>query len=104
MRTIILDTPCPEEKRTPRLARLTRHLEARLLDFGPGGPEVIRTEPAEGYVLARFPDHDTAQVLAGLAGQGIHAAAEKDRAVFYLAPDVRFEDLDHVWGCLFALL
>lgn len=104
MRTICLNIPCPEAGRGKRLARLTRHLEARLLDFGPGGPEVIRSEPERGVVTVRFPGHDTAQVLEGLARQGARAALEGEQAVFYLMPEVRFEDLDHVWGCLFSLL
>lgn len=104
MRTIVLNTLCPEERRGQRLERLTRHLEARLLDFGPGGPEVTETRPEWGLVKARFPGHDAAEVLDGLARQDVHVAAEGEQAVFYLGPDVRFEDLDHVWGCLFALL
>lgn len=49
-----------------RVARLTRHLRARLLDFGPGGPEVLSADEAAGTVRARFPGHDTAQVLERL--------------------------------------
>ena len=33
-----------------RVARLTRHLRARLLDFGPGGPEVLSADEAAGTV------------------------------------------------------
>ena len=34
-----------------RVARLTRHLRARLLDFGPGGPEVLSADEAAGTCL-----------------------------------------------------
>ena len=32
----------PTSAQAPRVARLTRHLKARLEDFGPGGPEVVQ--------------------------------------------------------------
>ena len=42
-----------------RVARLTRHLKARLEDFGPGGPRVTGVDEASGTVTARFPGQDT---------------------------------------------
>ena len=95
--------PAPEQEE--RVARLTRHLEARLRDFGPGGPEVLETDQQTGFVAARFPGHPTGDVLERLAREcGVSAAQEGDRAVFYLSPSVQFEDLDYIWGCLFDLL
>ena len=44
------DTPDPA-----RTARLTRHLKARLEDFGPGGPQVVSADEETGAVTARFP-------------------------------------------------
>ena len=104
MRTICLHQPlpCPQELR-PRLARLTRHLQARLLDFGPGGPRVLAADQASGRVEAVFPGRSTPQVLAALARHGIHAAGQ-ETAVFFLSPDIAFEDLDYLWGCLFDIL
>ena len=68
-------------------ARQVRHLEARLRDFGPDGPEVLES------VVARLErDH------------GILVDLEGDRAVFHLSPQVSFEALDYVWGCLFQIL
>ena len=88
-----------------RTARLTRHLKARLEDFGPGGPEVLAADQEAGAVTARFPGHETAQVLRRLEGEcGVLAAQSGEAAVFRLSPSVRFEDLDYVWGCLFDLL
>ena len=88
-----------------RTARLTRHLRARLLDFEPGGPEVISSDEAAGTILVRFPRHDTAQVLRQLKEQyGVCAAQKGDLALFALSPSVSFEDLDYVWGCLFGIL
>ena len=47
----------------------------------------------------------TAAVVERLAREGgVSAALEGDRAVFYLSPHVRFDDLDYIWGCLFDLL
>lgn len=105
MRHVTLDrpTPCPQDLR-PRLARLTRHLQARLLDFGPGGPQVCSADQEQGRVEAAFPGHDTAQVRSVLASYGIQTAQAENRAVFFLAPHTRFEDLDYLWGCLFAIL
>lgn len=89
---------------SPRLARMVRHLEARLLDFGPGGPEVLSADQEAGTVTARFPGHDTAQVLEGLRARGISAVQQGGEVLFCLDPEGRFEDLDHLWGCLFELL
>ena len=36
----------PTSAQAPRVARLTRHLKARLEDFGPGGPEVVQADQA----------------------------------------------------------
>lgn len=86
------------------VARKVRHLDARLHDFGPGGPEVVTCDQEQGMVCARFPEHETQQVLAGLSSSGVEAAMEGDMAVFYLSDRVSFEDLDYVWGCLFNIL
>lgn len=88
-----------------RTARLTRHLKARLEDFGPGGPQVVSADEDAGTVTARFPGHDTARVLRALEERcGVRAAREGELALFRLTPAVRFEDLDYLWGCLFDLL
>jgi len=89
----------------PKTARLTRHLEARLRDFGPGGPEILSSDQDAGRIAARFPGHDAGTVLGRLEKEGgVSARLEGDTAVFYLTPDVRFEELDYLWGCLFELL
>ena len=105
MRTVDLKTARPVPDQEARVARLVRHLEARLRDFGPGGPEVLEADQAAGVVTARFPGHDSAWVLSRLEREyGVSAGLENGLAVFRLSPDVPFEDLDYVWGCLFDLL
>ncbi|MGE4276609.1 MAG: hypothetical protein AB7E30_05445 [Lawsonibacter sp.] len=105
MRTVNFTSPLPAEERTSRTARLVRHLEARLNDFGPGGPEVLETDPVRGFVSVRFPGHDPESVLSQLSTQhGVSAVLEGDCVVFYLSPTISFEDLDYTWGCLFELL
>lgn len=99
-----IDLSHPADAPSLRLARLTGHLEARLLDFGPGGPEVLRCDPGLGVIDARFPGRDTPQVLEGLQALGVSAVLAGDTARFYLDPQGRFEDLDYLWGCLFQLL
>ena len=85
MKQLDLSKPSPAAGQEARLAQLVRHLDARLREFGPG--------------------HDTAQVLEALrTSAGISAALEGDLAVFYLSPQVPFEELDRLWGCLFQLL
>lgn len=103
MREVVLNLPW-DHLGTPRVARLTRHLKARLEDFGPGGPEVLRVDEAGGVVEARFPGHDPKWVLDGLGKAGIMAVGGGQGVVFFLNDAVRFEDLDYVWGCLFELL
>jgi len=101
---IYMKSPCPPAQHGARLARLTRHLNARLLDFGPGGPEVLLCDSDQGMVAARFPGHETAQVISGLEARGFLPSQVGDQAVFYLSPEIRFEELDRLWGCLFELL
>ena len=104
MRTVDLKRSRPLPGREEKTARLVRHLEARLRDFGPGGPEVVEADQRLGVVTARFPGRDTAQTLARLEREyGVSAGSRGDLAVFRLSPEVRFEDLDYVWGCLFEL-
>ena len=55
MRIVDLSRPAPSAGDPARLARLTRHLEARLNDFGPAGPEVRSANQETGLVLAFFP-------------------------------------------------
>ena len=102
MRTVCLNRPAAAP--SPQLARMTRHLAARLQDFGPGGPQVLDADQTGGSVRVLFPGRDTAQVLRGLECAGVHAAQEGEAARFFLDPSGRFEDLDYVWGCLFELL
>lgn len=105
MRHVTLNALTPHPGREARVARLTRHLAARLRDFGPGGPEVLCADQEAGRVEARFPGHDAETVLSQLEQRwGVSVDREGDRAVFRLSPLTRFEDLDYVWGCLFELL
>ncbi len=119
MRQIDLTRAAGGDRDPARIARLTRHLKARLEDFGPGGPQVVSADEETGAVTARFPGHDTAQVLQRLEKQcGVRAVQEgelalfrltpqvrfEELALFRLTPQVRFEDLDYVWGCLFDIL
>ena len=105
MRYVSLHEALPHSGQEERVARLTRHLAARLRDFGPGGPEVLSADQQAGRIEARFPGHDTGAVLDRLEKRGgVTAGLEGDRAVFLLSPHTRFEDLDYVWGCLFELL
>lgn len=103
MRAVDLRTAAPPGGDRQRLARLTRHLKARLEDFGPGGPQVTACDQDRGLVCARFPGHDADTVLAHLSAQGVQAGREGDMLRFSLRPEIRFEELDHVWGLLFSL-
>lgn len=105
MRTVNLSVPAPAKGDPARLARLVRHLEARLHDFGPGGPEVRSADQESGLVLARF-SGGTPRTLADTLARsfGILVRTEGDCIAFQLTPDLPFEDLDYVWGCLFQVL
>lgn len=104
MRTLDYTAPCLEGEDGQRIARLVRHLAARLEDFGPGGPEVVSANQSTGVVLARFPGHRLEEVADGLERRGILAAREGETAAFYLNGSHRFEDLDRLWGCLYDIL
>ena len=75
MRQIDLTHPNRVPGSEARVARLTRHLRARLLDFGPGGPEVLSADEAAGAVRARFPGHDAAKYWTGWPPQRVSAPA-----------------------------
>ena len=103
MRSVLLCTPAPGDP--ARLARLVRHLQARLGDLGPNSPEIGSADPKTGRVLARFPGHSSKELVQALARDwGVHLQAEGDCVLFQLSPQTSFEDLDYVWGSLFALL
>ena len=91
MRRVDLARPGAPSGDRARVARLTRHLKARLED--------------SGTVTARFPGQDTGGVLDRLERDwGVTVLQDGEDAVFRLAPSVRFEDLDYVWGALFEVL
>ena len=91
MRRVDLARPGAPSGDRARVARLTRHLKARL--------------EASGTVTARFPGQDTGGVLDRLERDwGVTVLQDGEDAVFRLAPSVRFEDLDYVWGALFEVL
>lgn len=95
--------PTPAE--APRVARLTRHLKARLEDFGPGGPEVVQADQATGVVRFRIPGKDSAWLQEQLGERwNIQIRVEDGQAVCRLGPDIAFEQLDRFWGCLFELV
>lgn len=105
MRRVDLTRPGAPSGDRARVARLTRHLKARLEDFGPGGPQVTGVDESAGTVTARFPGRSTGGVLDRLERDwGVAALQKGEDAVFRLSPSVRFEDLDYVWGALFEVL
>ena len=105
MRQVDLTKTAGDNRDPARVARLTRHWKARLEDFGPGGPRVTGVDEASGTVTARFPGQDTGGVLDRLERDwGVTVLQDGEDAVFRLAPSVRFEDLDYVWGALFEVL
>lgn len=89
----------------PRVARLTRHLKARLEDFGPGGPEVVQADQEHGVVRFRVPGKDSAWLQGQLRERwNIQIQVEDGLAVCRLGPEIAFEQLDRLWGCLFELV
>ena len=78
MRQVDLTKAAGDSRDPARVARLTRHLKARLEDFGPGGPQVVSADEEAGAVTARFPGRDTAQVLRRLG------------CIFYLQLQISF--------------
>ena len=102
MRPLHFDLPASSP--SPRLARLTRHLAARLEDFGPGGPQVVDCDQQAGRVTVRIPGYNSSDIVEGLRLFGIFTCTESELIQFYLNPDHTFEELDHLWGCLLQLL
>lgn len=95
----------PTTEQAPRVARLTRHLKARLEDFGPGGPEVVRADQETGTVCFRVPGKDSDWLRQQLGERwDIRIQVEDGLAVCRLRADIPFEQLDRLWGCLFELV
>ena len=105
MRAVDASRAAPRAGDPLRLARLTRHLAARLEDFGPGGPRVRSADQGSGLVRAFFPGRSPSELADRLARDfGVLVRPEADCVAFQLSPEISFEDLDYVWGCLFEIL
>lgn len=105
MKYIDFTISLPQGYDPEQLARRVRHLAARLQDFGPGGPELLSADQTTGQIRARFPGHDTGHIRRQLEERfGIRTRLDGDALLFQLTPRIAFEELDHVWGCLFELL
>lgn len=105
MRAVDLTRRCPVPSDPERRAALTRHLNARLLDFDPGGPEVLLCDPESGLIRFRFPNHSPQWAAAALSAEyHIQTIPTSEYIELYLNETIPFEDLDYVWGCLFQLL
>lgn len=105
MRQIDLTHPNRVPGSEARVARLTRHLRARLLDFGPGGPEVLSADEAAGAVRARFPGHDAAKILDRLGRlSGVSAPAWTGLRPVPSVPGHSFRGPGLSVGSLFDLL
>ena len=105
MKYIDFTVPLPQGYDPEHLARQVRHLAARLQDFGPGGPELLSADQKAGQVRARFSGHDADDIRRQLEERfGIRTRLDGDAFLFQLTPHIAFEELDHVWGCLFELL
>lgn len=91
-------------KNSEHLARLVRHLQERLKDLGPNGPSLSPCQES-GRITALFPSYSSAELAENLAQRfGVLVQAAENEVIFNLSPDLPFEDLDYVWGCLFQLL
>ena len=68
---------------------------------GPG-----RLEPGDVIIIgdSALGADDGGLLPEDLERLGICVAREGDAALFSLDPDLPFESLDHVWGCLFEIL
>ena len=98
-----VERPAPNQ--APRVARLTRHLKARLEDFGPGGPEVVQADQEHGVIRFRVPGKDSLELQNQLWERfQIRTAVEAGLVVCRLNPQIAFEQLDRLWGCLFELI
>lgn len=105
MKYIDFTISLPQGYDPEQLARRVRHLAARLRDFGPGGPELLSADQTTGQVRARFPGHSADDIRRQLEERfGIRTRLDGDALLFQLTPRIAFEELDHVWGCLFELL
>lgn len=91
----------PEEQE--RVSRLTRHLSARMEELAFRGLEVVDTHQEEGLVVIEAPD------VENLAGQlrwncGVWGKPAGQWVLLFLRPEMRFEDLDALWGAMDELL
>ena len=104
MNNIDLKRPAPNTDDPVLIARLTRHLDARLHDLAEDWPHVLSADQQEGVIRVRFPGRSASDVARQLESGGISVGLEDDLVVFNLSARVSFEELDHVWGALFELM
>ena len=104
MRTVNLNQKAQMPSKPERLARLTRHLRARLLDLGAGTPELEQVCQEEGTITARFPGRTAEEMMSRLREHGVSCTGAGERVCFCIPEELPFEDLDYVWGCLFQIL
>lgn len=91
----------PEEREVQR--RLARHLNARMCELAGDGLEVVRFREEEGLVVIAAPQ------VENLAGQlrwnlGVRGRADGETVQLWTHPELRFEDMDAIWGALNDLL
>lgn len=104
MRTVNFLKQERQEKQLESIAWRTRHLYARLQDFGEGGPVVTDWSQERGKISISVPNHSAIQIQKALEQYGVICQAEQEKLVFYLSEQIAFEDLDFVWGVLFQIL
>ena len=104
MRTVNFLKQERQEEQLESIAWRTRHLYARLQDFGEGGPVVTDWSQEQGKLSVSIPNHSAIQMQQALKQYGITCPVEQEKLVFYLSEQIAFEDLDFVWGVLFQIL
>lgn len=104
MKTVNFFKPDSQERQVEQVAWRTRHLYARLLDFGEMGPKVTEWSQEQGKISVSFPNHSAVSIQQALKQDGILCPIEQECLVFYLSEKITFEDLDFVWGVLFQIL
>lgn len=103
---LMYQTPAPQkelEAQGEKIAKLTRHLKARLEEFECITLSICCEET--GCIKAQFQGYDPVAVAEGLYEfRKIKVVVEEDGLVFYLRGDQPHEHIDTVWGGLFTTL
>lgn len=99
MNQLCCNTPAPHHLLGTKTQKLVLHLRVRVWEILAENLEVLATDEQNGILELSSPKLTPAQLQAKLQEFGVQVACTDHSILFYLNSDIRFEDMDFLWGC-----